>query len=142
MRPQESSFDTQSTQDVFAFGVDLFHAGYFWEAHEAWEYVWHQADAGSSFEGVVRASIRTTAAHVKRRQDNERGVISHRRGARGHLETLPAFLDFVDLRIDVALFRERLDGNGLPSTLPVERRVETLASETTTGPIARKQPDS
>ena len=29
--------------EAFRYGVDLFHAGFFWEAHEVWETLWQVA---------------------------------------------------------------------------------------------------
>ncbi|TGQ49534.1 DUF309 domain-containing protein, partial [Mesorhizobium sp. M1C.F.Ca.ET.210.01.1.1] len=28
---------------MFRWGIDLFNHGYYWEAHEAWEPLWHAA---------------------------------------------------------------------------------------------------
>ncbi|MGH1343929.1 MAG: DUF309 domain-containing protein [Nannocystales bacterium] len=120
-RPEEAGPQLWSTQDLFAGGVDLFHADYFWEAHEAWEHVWHVAEDGSPFESLVRALIRTTAAHVKRRDGSERGVASHRRGAQRHLDGLCETLDFGPWNIDVAALRELLLRDELPRVLPIKR---------------------
>ncbi len=115
-------FEASAAQDIVAAGIDLFHAGYFWEAHEAWEHAWHAADDGSSMESVVRALIRLTAAHVKRRQGTERGVASHRRGALSHLEGVPDAVDDGPLRIDVASLRRSILRDELPRVLPIDRR--------------------
>lgn len=102
--------------------MDLFHAGYFWEAHEAWEHVWHESARGTPIESVVRALIRTTAAHVKHRQGVARGVVSHRRGATRHLETVASTVDIGALRIDIASLRASLGRDELPLALPIRRR--------------------
>ncbi|MER9856292.1 DUF309 domain-containing protein [Mesorhizobium sp. M0098] len=35
--------------DVFRWGIDLFNHGYYyWEAHEAWEPLWHAANEARS----------------------------------------------------------------------------------------------
>ncbi|WP_342633889.1 DUF309 domain-containing protein [Mesorhizobium kowhaii] len=31
------------SSNVFRWGIDLFNHGYYWEAHEAWEPLWHAA---------------------------------------------------------------------------------------------------
>ena len=30
--------------ETYLYGIDLYHAGYLWESHEAWEALWHLTD--------------------------------------------------------------------------------------------------
>ncbi|MER9560156.1 DUF309 domain-containing protein [Mesorhizobium sp. M0323] len=43
--------------DVFRWGIDLFNHGYYWEAHEAWESLWHAAKRSTQhrlfFKGLI-----------------------------------------------------------------------------------------
>ncbi len=64
----------------YLFGVDLFNAGFAWEAHEALEIVWKrlraadQPHAASHAASMVRAIIQVAAARLKREVGNETGV--------------------------------------------------------------------
>lgn len=45
-------------------GFDLFHEGFFWEAHEVWEEVWHRCRP--TLEGqLLKSCILTTASRLK-----------------------------------------------------------------------------
>jgi hypothetical protein len=45
--------------------VDLFNAGYFWEAHEAWEELWVARPRRSAEALLLQGLIQTAAALVK-----------------------------------------------------------------------------
>jgi hypothetical protein len=51
---------------AFAYGVDLFNRGYFWEAHEVWEAVWLAALPNSARRQGMRALIQMANAGLKR----------------------------------------------------------------------------
>jgi uncharacterized protein len=57
--------------------LDLFHHGYYWEAHEAWEALWHacgrRGDLADFFKGLIQLAV----AGVKLRQGRPEGVRSH-----------------------------------------------------------------
>ena len=61
----------------FLSGVALFNAGYFWEAHEAWEGLWHAHGRQGATADVVKALIKLAAAGVKVREGQEHGVRTH-----------------------------------------------------------------
>jgi predicted metal-dependent hydrolase len=65
-------------------GVDLFNAGRYWEAHEAWEQAWipdrHGPDRGF-YKGLIQAAA--GCLHYTRR--NARGAISKWRSGIGYL---------------------------------------------------------
>jgi uncharacterized protein len=69
--------------DEYLWGVDLYNAGYFWEAHEAWEGLWRVAagrDAAQRrfLQGLIQcaaACLKATAGDVEAcRRLAERGV--------------------------------------------------------------------
>jgi len=74
-------------------GIDELRAGDYWEAHEAWETVWHELPESEARE-ATQALIQFAAACYKIRQvDDGRTAGEMRRGieglverARGHLE--------------------------------------------------------
>ena len=70
---------TESTD--YAYGLDLFNHGYYWEAHEAWEGLWHAAGRKGSTANFLKGLIRLAAAGVKVRQAMPEGVRLHAQGA-------------------------------------------------------------
>jgi hypothetical protein len=62
------------TSAAFCYGVDLFNAGYPWEAHEAWEDLWRAYPGGAPAGIMLTGLIKLAAAGVKARVGNARGV--------------------------------------------------------------------
>ncbi|MEC7765303.1 MAG: DUF309 domain-containing protein [Pseudomonadota bacterium] len=46
-------------------GLAQYRAGYFWEAHEAWEPVWMQAAPNSEHKALVQAAIQLANGNLK-----------------------------------------------------------------------------
>ena len=65
----------------FSEAVTLFNAGYYWEAHEAWESLWHRAGRSGPTADFVKGLIKLAAAGVKLREHNPDGVERHARRA-------------------------------------------------------------
>jgi uncharacterized protein len=65
----------------FLGGAVLFNAGYYWEAHEVWEGLWHAYGRRGVMADVVKAFIKLAAAGVKVREGQEHGVRVHARRA-------------------------------------------------------------
>ena len=66
-----------SSLTEFRRGVELFNAGYYWEAHEVWEGLWHAYGRKGAVADVVKAFIKLAAAGVKVREGQEHGVRTH-----------------------------------------------------------------
>jgi uncharacterized protein len=66
---------------LFRRGVELFDAGYYWEAHEAWEGLWHAVGRRGATADVLRGLIKLAAAGIKVRERREPGVRTHARRA-------------------------------------------------------------
>jgi len=49
----------------YLFGVDLYNHGYLWEAHEAWEGLWHQAKHDELQAQLLQGLIQCAAASLK-----------------------------------------------------------------------------
>lgn len=60
-------------QAAYLYGVDLFNAGFYWEAHEAWESIWQKCVDPIQHE-FLQALIQLAAAMLKWRINNRRGV--------------------------------------------------------------------
>ena len=57
--------------EAFLFGVDLFNAGCYWEAHEAWEGVWRANQETDQAQATfVQGLIQIAAAQLKRLAGN------------------------------------------------------------------------
>ncbi|MCX7422423.1 MAG: DUF309 domain-containing protein [Planctomycetia bacterium] len=62
-------------------GIELFNHGYYWEAHEVWESLWHAAGRAGPIADFLKALIKLAAAGVKVREGNAVGVKAHARRA-------------------------------------------------------------
>lgn len=62
-------------------GIDLFNHGFYWEAHEAWESLWHACGRRGPTADFLKGLIKLAAAGVKARERQPRGVQSHARRA-------------------------------------------------------------
>lgn len=61
----------------FLAACRLFDAGYYWEAHEQWEGLWHAAGRTTPRGRAVQGLIKLAAAGVKAREGNANGVGRH-----------------------------------------------------------------
>lgn len=68
--------DWQSCEP-YLWGFDLFNHGFYWEAHEAWEAVWHSCGRTGPLADLVKGLIKLAAAGVKAREGSADGVRRH-----------------------------------------------------------------
>jgi len=68
-------------QAAYRFAIDLFNRGYYWEAHEAWEALWHAAGRSGPAADFLKGLIKLAAAGVKLREGRPAGVARHARRA-------------------------------------------------------------
>ena len=93
--------------DEYLYGIDLYNHGYFWEAHEAWEYCWRGTTKGSKQHCFLQGLIQAAAACLQRLRGSESGALKLAERARGNLEL--AACDSVEtMGIQRADFAERL----------------------------------
>jgi hypothetical protein len=69
--------DDWSRSPLYLRGVALFNGGYYWEAHEAWEYLWHAHHRRGPTADVLKGLIKLGAAGVKVRERQPHGVRIH-----------------------------------------------------------------
>lgn len=62
--------------------LDLFNGGWYWEAHEAWEGLWHALGRSTPEARFVQGLIHLAAAAVKIREGKPAGVSGHTQRAR------------------------------------------------------------
>ena len=74
--------------EEFVWGADLFNQGYYWEAHEAWELLWQQAEAATPQRLFYKALILLAAAGVKLREGKPRPAARHYGRAAAHLRAV------------------------------------------------------
>ena len=58
----------------YLFGVDLYNDGYLWEAHEAWEGLWHRAKHDGDQADHLQGLIQCAAACLKIAMEQPRGL--------------------------------------------------------------------
>ena len=66
---------------AYVRGIELFNAGYYWEAHESWEAVWNACGRRGVEADFLKALIKLAAALVKGREGRAAGVVRHARRA-------------------------------------------------------------
>ncbi|TMF14524.1 MAG: DUF309 domain-containing protein, partial [Chloroflexi bacterium] len=72
-------------------GVELFNAGLYWEAHEAWELAWTPDRLGPD-RGFYKGLIQIAAGCLHYRRDNRRGAINKWRSGTAYLRSyLPLY---------------------------------------------------
>jgi hypothetical protein len=99
-------------ENAFNAGVDLYHLGYLWEAHEAWEAKFH-AVSGAERE-LVQGLIQLAAAMIKVHIGNEAGVQKLYAKSRGHLAVASTRdIDLARLREDMNAYFESTDRDWL-----------------------------
>lgn len=73
--------DTDAVMDLHHWAVDLFNHGYYWEAHEAWETLWHAFGRKGPQADFFKGLIKLAAVGVKAREGSQVGVERHARRA-------------------------------------------------------------
>jgi hypothetical protein len=62
-------------------GIDLFNHGYYWEAHEEWESLWHACGRTGTTADFLKGLIKLASTGVKVREGKPDGVRTHARRA-------------------------------------------------------------
>ena len=73
--------DQWENSTAYLWGIDLFNHGYYWESHEAWEALWHNAGRHGTTADFLKGLIKLAAAGVKAREGNRDGIRRHARRA-------------------------------------------------------------
>lgn len=92
-----------------ADGVELFNAGHFFDAHEAWEDVWRESSEPE--RRWLQGLVQTTVALHHESTGNRTGAASVLDRAIANLETCPETLQGIDVRqlkMDLARARAEL----------------------------------
>ena len=93
--------------DDFLHGVDLYNAGYLWEAHEVWEGLWHAAKHDQLQAEFLQALIQCAAACLKISMEQPRGVAKLAELGLGRLERVAREARGDYMGLDVRAFADR-----------------------------------
>jgi hypothetical protein len=114
--------DTSSwqTNAAYLYGLDLFNHGFYWEAHEAWEGLWHAAGRRGTMADFLKSLIKLAAAGVKHLEGRPAGVASHSRRAAELWRSLPQQTEpFCGLRLgELIALAETIARAGWPPEAP------------------------
>lgn len=95
-RNQELYCPVMNEDNLFTSGVRLFNRGEYFEAHEAWEALWHEAvgEQRDFLQGMIQAAV--ALHHYK--QGNDRGAVYMYGRAQLRLSSLTSTRQEIDLR--------------------------------------------
>ena len=92
-RPQPLADSSYADNATYRYAIDLFNHGFYWEAHEEWESLWHAAGRSGTTADFLKGLIKLAAAGVKAREGRAAGVWQHAQRAaqlfRGVAEEVP-----------------------------------------------------
>lgn len=80
-KPRPLANDSYRENTTYLYAIDLFNHGYYWEAHEAWESLWHAAGRTGHAADFLKGLIKLAAAGVKLKEGNAVGVRRHAKRA-------------------------------------------------------------
>jgi hypothetical protein len=117
---QPLSPSTWQTNGIYLYGIDLFNHGFFWEAHEVWEELWHAAGRRGPLADFLKSLIKLAAAGVKHLEGRPTGVASHCRRAAELWGSLPQDMEgFCGLRLgELIAVAEKIAREGWPEESP------------------------
>ncbi len=78
--------DLWQSSPEYLQGITLFNAGYYWEAHESWESLWHAHNRRGPTAELLQGLIKLAAAGVKVREGRAAGIRTHASRAAGLFE--------------------------------------------------------
>ena len=76
-KPASLTEGTCRENATYLYGLDLFNHGFYWEAHEAWEALWHASGRAGPTADFLKGLIKLAAAGVKAREGRAAGVRQH-----------------------------------------------------------------
>lgn len=115
LRPESfNSTDWRSSRE-YRRGIELFNHGFYWEAHEEWEALWHAAGRAGPTADFLKGLIQLAVCGVKHYQQMPEGLRTHARRA---AELFRPFDERCVMGLAIAgliEFAERLEHEGWPA---------------------------
>ena len=110
----------------YLFGVDLYNAGFLWEAHEAWEGLWHVSKHDKVQAQFIQGLIQCTAGCLKIRMDQKRGMQKLFSAGIGRLQSVVKDFGPYYMGLDIVEFTDALQefGEGDPPVVEDRPRLE------------------
>jgi len=90
----------------YLFGCDLYNAGYLWEAHEAWENIWHPSKHDAVQADFLQGLIQCAAASLKIPMNQPGGLVKLAENGTLRLEGVQSSAGPVYMGLDLGLFIE------------------------------------
>ena len=88
----------------YLFGCDLYNSGYLWEAHEAWESIWHPSKHDEVQADFLQGLIQCSAASLKIPMGQPEGLIKLSEQGTRRLEGVIKSMGSSYMGLDVAGF--------------------------------------
>ncbi len=106
-------------------GIALFNAGYYWEAHEVWERLWHVHQRRGPIADLLKGLIKLAACGVKVRERRPPGAATHAGRAASLFERLRGEIGstFLGLELD----RLAITARSMSLNPPIDEHPRDLA---------------
>ena len=119
-----TNFDPQQPEQTpqWCEAVALFEAGYYWEAHEAWEQLWHFVGRTGPVGDCLKGLIKWAAAGVKAYEGRPEGVQRHCRRAAELLTPLATAPPITGL--DLFMILNRIYATQFMSVPPIQPQTD------------------
>ena len=110
----------------YLFGVDLYNHGYLWEAHEAWESLWHRAKHDEDQALFLQGLIQCSAASLKVPMEQPAGLLKLAEIGTGRLAGVASRTGARYMGLDVAAFVRafRAFAAAAPASIDLRPRIE------------------
>ena len=92
---REEYLGSLSADELLQLGIDLYNAGHYWNAHEAWEEVWLESER--SLRAFYQGLIQVTAAFVHVTHNRYPGAVKLLGEGIAKLEAYPQIMMGIDL---------------------------------------------
>jgi predicted metal-dependent hydrolase len=120
---------------AYLYGIDLFNQGYYWEAHETWEDIWHACGRTGEMADFMKGLIQLAVAGVKVREGIPKGVRRHAERAAELFEQIISRLAGKSLRYmgldlnELIAFSREIPVNAYAIKADPTQRVEVVFSK-------------
>jgi hypothetical protein len=118
--------DLWRENEEYLFGVDLYNHGFLWEAHEAWESLWHAAKHDADQALFLQGLIQCSAASLKIPMQQPNGLAKLAEIGTGRLEKVARAAGPKYMGLDVPAFVRafRAFASSSPSSADERPRIE------------------